>query len=344
MATTSLRPLESNVLEQASVKAGAESLAALAAWLAPEVAALLQRLPADWVRAIEEIRLRAGRPIEIVGAGRSTFLDAAGHPIANAAAAWCLDPAILERTWQIVCEASVYSRIEETRQGFITLPGGYRVGVSGRILVEDGRLLRVRDVGSLNFRVARQIYGCATPALRAVWDATSDLPHSSLIVSPPGAGKTTLLRDLIRQLSAGAPGSGRRGLRVALIDERAEVAACHRGIPRLDVGPRTDVLSECPKVPGIEMAVRSLSPQVVAFDELGGAADARAVLEAAHCGVRVIATAHARNVDELRRRPSLARLWSAGVFQCVVVLKRDGRPGLIRYAGPLARCGMGSDR
>ncbi|HEX6988333.1 MAG TPA: stage III sporulation protein AA [Bacillota bacterium] len=312
----------------------ADDLAALTPWLAPALAAALGRLVPAVAGQVEEVRLRAGRPVELVTPSGGDFLTPDGRLTPREDEALIVTPELLEQTWQIACEASVYSRIDETRHGYLTLPGGHRVGVAGRVLVEDGRVLRLRDVGGLSFRLARERPGTADPVLPRIWDPAAALPHHTLILSPPGAGKTTLLRDLVRQLSRGSAGRGRPGLRVALIDERGELAACRSGRPCRDVGPRTDVLDGCPKAAGIEMAVRALNPQVVAFDELGGAADAAAVVEAAHAGVRVLATAHAPDEGALARRPSLGGLVRRGLFGRVVVLDRCPRPGTVRYAGP----------
>ena len=313
-----------------------DPLADVERWVAPEIATVLRRLP-DAVRAqVQEIRLRAGGPLHLVGAGSDLFPTASGEPATHPHAGVRVDPSLVDKTWQIVCEASVYSREAEARQGFVTLPGGHRVGVAGRVIADDGRVVRFRDVAALNVRIARAMPGCGEAVLPRIWDRAAGLPHHTLILSPPGAGKTTLLRDLARLLSWGAPASGVPGLRVVVVDERSEVAACHRGQPRHDVGPRTDVLDGCPKAVGIQMALRSLNPQLIVFDELGSADDARAVLEAAHAGVRVLTTAHGWQLSDLRRRPSLTELWEAEVFSRVIVLGRHPAPGTVRYAGPLS--------
>lgn len=303
-------------------------------WLPPELGEILRRLPPAIVRELEEIRLRAGRPLQLVAGRADWFVSERGAVMRESDGAMIVDPGLLSRAWQIVCEASVYSRDEEARHGYVTLPAGHRVGVAGRVLTENGNVLRFRDVAALNFRLARELPGCADPVIPHIWDRSARLPYNTLLLSPPGAGKTTLLRDLVRQVSTGVGKLGLPGLRVTVVDERGELAACHKGVPTRDIGPRTDVLDGCPKATGTLMALRSLSPQVVAFDELGGREDVRAVLEAAHAGVRIMTTAHARDPLELKGRPSLDGLPLEQIFQRVVVLGRHPRPGTLQYVGP----------
>lgn len=313
-------------------------------WLPAEVRSLLERVDPARLAEAEELRLRAGRPIHLVFADGDAFVGSGGELLSRPDGAPPVGPEVVRRAWTSVCEASVYSREEEARQGFVCLPGGHRVGVAGRFACEGGRILGLREVGGLNFRLARARPGCASPLLPALADP-SGLPYHTLIVGPPGAGKTTLLRDLVRQLSAGRHDLGLPGLRVALVDERGEVAACRAGVPQLDVGPRTDVLDRCPKPAGIVMALRALAPQVVAFDELGGEEDARAVVEAARAGVRVVCTVHAASLEEAAARPALAPLFRPLLFGAWVVLsRRGGRPGAVAAvgragAGPAASAG-----
>jgi stage III sporulation protein AA len=151
----------------------------------------------------------------------------------------------------------------------------------------------------------------------------------TLIISPPRAGKTTVLRDLVRQLSDGIPRLRFSGVTIGLVDERSEIAACYKGVPQLAVGARTDVLDSCPKAEGIRLMLRAFSPEVVATDEIGRAEDARAVEDALNAGVKVVATAHAGTIDELRKRPFFRYLLTLGVLERFILLERREKPGIV---------------
>ncbi|MFC0214196.1 stage III sporulation protein AA [Paenibacillus chartarius] len=285
---------------------------------------------------LEEIRVRAERPLELRLASGSRFVGECGRFVRQQEAyrPTAFDcAAILE----LLTNHSAYSYEEELRLGYITIPGGHRVGLAGRAVLESGKLRLLRDVSSFNFRLAREVKGAAKPYLSSLLDPQARTVHHTLIVSPPQHGKTTFARDLIRMLSAGEwpDGDSRlaaydRGLKVGVVDERSELAACVKGIPRFDLGPRTDVLDGCPKAEGMMMLIRSMSPQVLVADELGRPEDAAAVREAIHAGIRVIATAHGDDADDVRRRPALRELLSEGAFRRIVALRRE--PGRMLQA------------
>jgi stage III sporulation protein AA len=269
--------------------------------------------PTLWQDA-REIRLRAGREIRLVGAGGR---DRVLGPTVTAQD--------LEHCLEHLTGHSRYAWEEELAQGYLTIPGGHRVGIAGSWSAPGNASRAVRHVGGLNYRIARAVTGPAASIARRISLAESPLP--TILVGPPGCGKTTLLRDLVRAASDGL--YGWRGHQVSLVDERSEIAASHLGIPGHDVGARTDVLDGVPKTVGMRMALRALGPELLATDELGGEDDAEAVLDCAYAGVTVLATAHAASLEELRHRPSIARLMREGVFRRQVLLGGQPRPGSV---------------
>jgi stage III sporulation protein AA len=229
---------------------------------------------------------------------------------------------------EMLTNHSLYTFEEQLKRGFITIAGGHRVGLSGRTILENGRVKQIRDVSSFNIRIARAVMGVGKPILPFLFDPKALSIHHSLVLSSPQQGKTTLIRDLARMISKGewglhgSAGSSLKGVKVGVIDERSELAACVKGIPRFDLGPRTDVMDGCPKAEGMMMMIRSLSPEVLVVDEIGRPEDADAIHEAMHAGIRVLATAHAGNLSDARRRPVLKELIAEGMFARFVVLGR----------------------
>ena len=270
------------------------------------LAGAVSELPAAEGDRIEELRLRAGCPATRVVGGRELILSR------NGADLFCTS-AQLSAILRKASDYAAYAVQEQVASGFLTLPGGHRLGICGTAVTEGGRILTLKDFTALNLRLARERPGAADAAAALLWSR----PASTLILGPPGRGKTTLLRDLIRQLS------DRRRERIAVVDERGELAACVGGVPQLNVGRHTDVLSACPKAEGIELLCRTMGPQWIAVDEISAEADAEAMLRASNCGVRFLATAHAEGREDLRRRPVYRRLLEANLFENLVLLRPD---------------------
>ena len=278
----------------------------------------LERVPAAVRRDAREIRLRLGQPLSVVTRDGPFFPSPggrAGRKVAAAEIAACL---------RRVCGYSMQSCEGDLARGFCTLRGGHRVGVAGTVAAEGGKILSLREAGSLNFRIARQIFGAAGTLPQQLY-SRDPLP-SVLLAGPPASGKTTILRDLIRRLSAGECG---RPLQIAAVDERGGLGG-GRGLGEacLDLGPCTDLLSGYPKGLGMAIALRSLSPSVIACDELGGTEEAAVVLESVNAGVPLLATAHGDSLAGLQKRPGLAALLEAGAFDAVVWLKSCAPAGI----------------
>jgi len=231
------------------------------------------------------------------------------------------------KTFQFISQCSVYSFEEELKNGYITIAGGHRVGFSGQVILENNDVKTIKNISGLNIRIAREIIGAADKVLPYIVDKCQVL--NTLIISPPKAGKTTLLRDLVRQLSDGIDRLGIKGMNVGLVDERSEIACCYEGIPQNDVGMRTDVLDGCPKARGIMMLLRSMSPDVIATDEIGRNEDARAIEEAINAGVAIIATAHGSSLEDIKKRPAIRKLIDRNFFDRYIILSKNSGVGNI---------------
>lgn len=258
---------------------------------------------------MEELRLRAGRPPTAVLDGKECILPGCAEAVTSR---------MLEEIVSAATNRSCYSAEASLREGYVTLPGGHRVGLCGTAALRESRIQSLRELSSVSIRIARQV-SCAPPELLRRLDA------STLILGPPGSGKTTLLRECVRSLSDG-------GSRVGLVDERGELAACRLGVPQLDVGAQTDVLTGCGKSEGIYLLLRAMNPQWIAVDEITAPEDIRAMEEASYCGVRFLATAHAFSPDELRRRPLYRRLRELELFQRLLILSPDKHVTMERMA------------
>lgn len=293
--------------------------------LAPPLRDMLEGLGTSLLDRLEEIRLRRERPVMILTSEEEFILAEDGGLSKASSCPFILSADICGRTIQYVTSSSIYAVQDEIRQGFITIPGGHRIGIVGKVVTENGRVISMKDISGLNIRVARCIKGIADSVMPYILPAWDELPYNTLIVSPPKLGKTTLLRDIIRKLSDGpdsAEGMG-RGLNVGLVDERSEIASCYRGVPRNDVGIRTDVLDCCPRVEGIRMLIRSMSPDVIATDELGSDEDVAAVRDALSAGVAIIATAHGGMKGSGSLRPFMRPLIEERIFERVILLGRS---------------------
>lgn len=289
---------------------------------------LIQQLPKDDLKKLEEIRLRQDRPL-VLGLDRQDyFLNLQGGLTADPAQGYVVSGDDIQRTAQLISNSSLYAIEEELKNGYITLPGGHRVGLTGKVLAEQGKVRTIKYLSGFNIRLSRPVLGAADGVLKYLVGPGGEFYHTMLI-SPPRCGKTTMLRDIVRQLSNGIPSLGWAGVTVGVVDERSEIAGCYRGVPQHDVGVRTDVLDACPKAAGMMMLIRSMSPKIIATDEIGRMADIEMLEEVFNAGVKVLTTVHGTGVQELMRRPALQRLLQMGVIERFVILSRTKGAGTV---------------
>lgn len=296
--------------------------------LPSHIANLIMSLSDNTLNKVTEIRIRSNQPLLLILDNRDIMVTIS-NPTSGKSENYYCSSEDLARTFQLICKNSVYAFEEEVRQGYLTINGGHRVGLAGQATVFDGTINTLKNISSLNIRIAKAIPGCADKVLPFIIDTRNQRVFNTLLISPPRCGKTTILRDLIRQLSIGNPNLGITGAQIGIVDERSEIAACKNGIPSIDLGPRVDVLDACPKASGMLMLIRSMAPDIVATDELGRLEDVTAIREALQAGVSVLATAHSQTLQDLNERPYVNELVKQNFFQRYVILSKRFGPGTV---------------
>lgn len=290
-----------------------------------DIREVLERLNLNYEK-LQEIRLRYGRPVAVLWDGKEYFVKKSGEATVYSEDGYCPASQEMVQIMEYVSGYSMYAFEEELRQGFLTIQGGHRVGIAGKVFLEHGKVKNIRHISFIHIRLCHQIPGCANVLMPYLTEKEN--VYHTLIISPPGAGKTTLLRDVIRQISNGIPGCA--GKNVAVVDERSELAGSYYGVPQNDLGIRTDILDGCPKAEGMMLMIRSMAPEVIAVDEIGKEEDRDAIETACCCGCKVLATVHGSSVEDVQKNPCIRRLCEENTFERYVVLNREYGKGRIQ--------------
>ena len=293
---------------------------------------------AEQADRLQEIRLRANQPITVLMDNREWFLSKEGGFTQDISYASCSSEKELEAILTHVCHYSIYAFADEIRQGFLTIPGGHRIGLSGQVILENRDQVRnLKYIRYLNIRIAHEIKGVSDSLLPGLYDDKGE-PYNTLLISPPGCGKTTMLRDLVRNVSNGNDYG--KGVNVSIVDERSEIAGSYLGIAQNDVGIRTDVLDGCPKTEGMMMLIRAMAPRVLAVDELGSDGDIQALRTASGCGCKLFATIHGSSLEEVKYKKFMSGVIADKLFDRYVVLTRKNGSCEVEgvYTGEGVRC------
>lgn len=261
---------------------------------------------------IQEIRLRLNKKLTATVFGKEYFVTTDGKLMNSPADAVGVTSEDIDTAYKRAFQNSLHSFQREITQGYITVEGGNRVGFCGTAILDILRefcVENVKHISSINIRIAREVTGCS----KDIYDRAFNNGIASLLIAgPPSSGKTTVLRDLCSKLGL--------KYRLSLIDERNEISATKDGAAQNDVGLMTDVFNSYTKFDGIMTAVKVMSPMILVCDEIGSKEDMKALEYAINSGVKLVATCHASNIDELKKRPVISKLIKEKVFDYAAIL------------------------
>lgn len=291
-----------------------------------ELRSILGKLQIDFEK-LQEIRLRVNCPLIINYSNKEYFVSKYAKLVDIPSQGIVITKNEIKETMEYISNYSLYAFEEEIRQGFITINGGHRIGITGKTIINEYSIKGMKHISYINVRLAHQVKGCADMVMPYIINKSTGGIYNTLIISPPKCGKTTLLRDIIRQISSGS--SNVVGMNVGVVDERSEIGACYMGEPQNDLGIRTDVLDCCPKAKGMMMLIRSMSPQVIAVDEIGSREDLEAIDYVISCGCKLIATVHGSSIEDVKSKPVLGELLQEKLFERYVILNNIIRIGHI---------------
>ena len=267
---------------------------------------LIKQINTSNYKLLEEIRIRVNRPIVLKFSDYLKKID------------YIITTEDILRIMEHITENSIYSYQKQICQGYITLKGGHRVGISGNVVVENDKVININYIYSLNFRISKEIIGVAEEIARKIFKNGNI--ENTLIISQPGAGKTTILRDLIRILSEYKT--------VGLVDERGEIAAMHKNIPQNNLGLQVDILNDIPKSIGMKMLIRSMAPEIICADEIGTKEDVESIKYAVTSGIKGIFTAHGESLENIKRNPILKELIDENLIENIIILDKNDRKNI----------------
>lgn len=274
---------------------------------------------------IQELRLRVNRPFGVTILGMEKYLTNTGTLTDDSSEGILCTKQDIFQSFDSVCNHSVHSYAKELSQGYITIEGGNRVGLCGTYIYKGNEIHTIKDISSINFRIASQIVGSAE-TLYSMADFSS--PKGILIIGKPLSAKTTIVRDLARIVST--------KYKVSIVDERSEIASIYNGIPQNDVGLKVDIFNDYPKDIAITNAVRTMSPDIIVCDEIGTPQDFKAIERGGIYGVKFICTAHAESISQVMKREDFRDIFNTGAFNYVALLGSENDVGKVVEFKPIS--------